>query len=211
MIFEKEILSYIASLNQFLDCPEWDALYNWAVLEKIPVVRKNTARFLYFLVKIKKPERALEIGTGSGYSTLWMEKGLEESAEFTTIERDRNRFEAAKKLFESYPRIRVLCQDAFAFLKESQRTFDLVFLDAQKRDYVEYLELLENKIEKGGILFVDNFLFGGKVIQMSEEEKAFYHNGVDRLKKFNEKLSRHPAFETLFLSIDDGVIVALKR
>jgi caffeoyl-CoA O-methyltransferase len=208
---EQLIQSYIEALNRPLDIPDWDKLYNEAVKLQVPAVRKDTAKLLYLLVKLKNPANVLEIGTGSGFSALWMGRGLSADALLTTLERDKNRYEKAGALFRDRKNIRVLNRDAFRFLKETGETFDFVFLDAQKRDYIDFLPLLERKINSGGVLVTDNFLFQGKAAAMSTDEEDKYKGGVELLKKYNEALANHPAFETLFLGLDDGVAVAVKN
>jgi predicted O-methyltransferase YrrM len=202
---------YIEMLNRPLEKTEWDPIYDEAVRLQIPVVRKNTARLIYILIKLKNPQNVLEIGTGSGFSTLWIEHGLSENARLTSLERDKNRYEKASILFKDHSKIHLLYQDAFDYLKEPVGTFDFVFLDSQKRDYIDFLPLLEKKLVSGGVLVIDNFLFQGKVVSMTPDEEKKYKGGVDLLKKFNEELAKHPAFDTLFLHLDDGVVIAVKK
>ncbi len=209
--FNAAVQAYTDELNNDLDEAEWDDLYEKSVKNKIPIIRKTTAKLLYFLIKFKRPENFLEIGTGSGYSTLWIHKGLSGDAKLTTIERDKNRFIEAQKLFHDYRNIDLLYLDAFDYLKNSTGQFDFVFLDAQKRDYTEFLKILEDRVIPGGIFFTDNFLFNGKVIEMEDGNEEKYSGGVDLLKQFNYKLSRHKSFKSLFLNIDDGIIISIRK
>jgi folylpolyglutamate synthase/dihydrofolate synthase len=202
---------YSSFLNESLDIPEWEKIYTEAVNQKIPALRPFSCKFLYFLVKIARPEKILEIGTGSGYSTLWIARGLSGKAVLISLERDRKRFDLASKLFRDNPRVRVLHRDAFKYLGENSDIYDFVFLDAQKRDYLSYLELLKSRIKTGGILVADNFLLGGLTASLPELKKEKYQGGVRLLRAFNYELSRGGSFETLFVSIEDGLTIALKK
>ncbi len=202
---------YVSFLNRGLDVPEWEELYLEAVKDKIPVIRKETARLLYFLIKAKAPRNVLEIGSGSGYSTLWLMKGLPEGSKITALERDSKRFTRLKKVFRGCKKIRLLRRDAFDFLGKTSEMFDFVFLDAQKRDYPAYLSILRNKIIKDGVLAADNFLFAGMAASLPEDKKGKYMGGVRLLREFNEELSRDNCFEALFLSLEDGVVIAERR
>ena len=204
----EKTLEYIKNLNQSMDNLEWENLYQNALKKNIPVVRKETAQLLYFLVKIKAPKNILEIGTGSGYSSLWIHKGMPEGAHFTTLERDNNRYNDALELFKDYSEIELIKTDAFSFLKETLQLFDFIFLDSQKRDYIDFLPIFENKISPGGLLVADNFLLNGKIIDLPDEDKVKYQGGVGLLNQFNQEISKHPGFETLFLSLEDGVVLA---
>jgi caffeoyl-CoA O-methyltransferase len=203
--------TYVDGLNRSLDNREWDSLYESAAAQKIPVIRKDAAKILYFLTALVQPETVLEIGTGSAYSTLFIIRGLPEDGHLTSLERDRNRYEAARILLDKEPRVNLVFQDAFTYFHETTGSFDMVFLDAQKRDYIDFLPILQHRIKPGGVLIADNFLFGGKVVEMTEEEKEKYAGGVERLKEFNRALSNHPDFEALFLPIGDGICAARKK
>lgn len=201
---------YIEGLNRFLDMPEWDRLYDDALGQNIPVIRKNTAKLLYIILKLAAPKRVLEIGTGSGYSALWIRKAIPESSELITLERDKNRFDAAEKLFAGSKHTKVLYRDAFDHLPSETGTYDAVFLDSQKRDYIALVPLIEKKLTAGGILFADNILFGGRVVQLAPEDEDKYKSGSELLRQFNESLAGGGPFESLFLPIDDGVVIARK-
>lgn len=210
-LLSKNVQSYIDGLNQSIEAPELDSIYEQAVGNNIPVVRKTTGKLLYFIIKIKEPKNVLEIGTGSGYSSLWIYKGLPQSSCLITLERDKKRYLEAEKLFRNYPGIELINIDAFDYFKKVPGHYDFVFLDAQKRDYLSFLNILRDRINSGGILFVDNFLFNGRVLEISSEDEEKYRGGVEFLKQFNQELCGLTAFESLFLSVDDGIVVARKR
>ncbi len=206
---QKSIDEYIHSLNHPHIFPGLDLLYDESVKKKIPVLRKNTARLLFLLIKMKSPKTILEIGTGSTYSTQWIISAASE-AHIVTLERDKNRYEAARKYLSRYPNVDLVRKDVFNYLPNCSKHFDFILLDSQKRDYIELLPMLTQKLNIGGFLFTDNILFGGKAACLSEEQKAKYQGGVERLRAYNKTLSLSPYFETVFLDIDDGVALSIK-
>jgi predicted O-methyltransferase YrrM len=191
---------YASFLNKPLDFPGWEKIYNEAVKRNIPVLRPLSAKVLYFLIKISKPEKILEIGSGSGYSTLWISRALAGHARLLSIERDMNRFVMADTLFRKDERVEIVHMDALEYLRGCSDLYDFVFLDAQKRDYIKFLELLKKRIKKGGLLCADNFLMSG-----------LGASGVRLLRSFNEELSTGGCFESLFVSIEDGLVIAIKK
>lgn len=203
--------AYLSLLNcQGITAPELDALSQRSMEEKIPVLRPDSCRLLYLLVRIHRPASILEIGTGSGLSTLWIHRAAP-STPLTTLERDRKRYQTAQDLFHDIPQISLHHQDAFTFMKENDTLFDFIFLDAQKRDYIEYLGLIESHLNPGGLLVADNILMGGKVYQHSLADERKYRSGVEKLKEFNQSVSLSPRWENLFLPLEDGLLVACYR
>lgn len=201
---------YLNGLNKFLDNPEWDALYEDAVGRNIPVIRKETARLLYFMLKLAAPKRVLEIGTGSGYSTLWIRQALPAQSELVSLERDDNRHAAAMKLFGGIGNTKILHIDAFDYLREETGVFDAVFLDSQKRDYIALVKILEKRIPSGGILAADNIWFGGRAVREIPGDGDNYKRGALLLREFNAYLASGGVFESVFLPVDDGIVIARK-
>ncbi len=153
----------------------------------IPFVKIETAVFLNCISKFIQPKKVLEIGFGSGVSSLFIHRDLKDFKIFISLERDNNRFLRGKNILQKYKieNIDLIKVDAFEFLKTNNEQFDFIFLDAVKRDYIEYLSILKSILNKNGILICDNILFNGKVIEKNIEEK--YMDGVSLLKQFNEK------------------------
>lgn len=179
----------------------------------IPAVRFDTAIFLMDMVLFYKPEKILEIGFGSGASTLFMDKGARSYGYYkiTSLERDRNRYARGMKILEKHNNnIELINADAFKYLSDenNKELFDFVFLDAVKRDYIDYLPLLKKALSKNGVLITDNILFNGKVIENGIPEK--YKNGVELLKQYNEVLSKDDGFNTVFYNIGDGMSMSVK-
>ncbi|HOF02082.1 MAG TPA: class I SAM-dependent methyltransferase [Spirochaetota bacterium] len=181
----------------------------------IPAVRFDTAIFLMNMVLLIKPKKILEIGFGSGVSALFMSAGIRtnEFCKIVSLERDKNRYLRGNKILEKYDNrnIELINADAFKYLsnENNKRQCDLIFLDAVKRDYIDYLPILKNYICKNGVLITDNILFNGKVTENKTPEK--YKNGVELLKQYNEALSKDADFNTSFFYIGDGISLSIKK
>lgn len=125
----------------------------------LPIVGPQRGRILVDIVRRIKPKRILEVGTLIGYSTILMGKELESDAEIVTIEIDEDEAEIARENIrraEVKPSIRVLFGDALEVIADLDGKFDIVFLDAAKSEYLEYLRKAENKLRKGSVIVADN-------------------------------------------------------
>ncbi len=205
----ESVFHYLLQLN--MDSIQDQTLDEWSAQsqsQKIPVLRPQSSRLLYLLLKLHQPKVILEIGTGAGVSTLWMSKACPHS-QIISLERDKNRFLAAQQTFSAFPLIRVINQDVFHYLEQSKQQFDCIFMDSQKRDYIDLLPLLEAHCYPHCLLITDNILFGGKVAQESLEDERKYRSGVERLKQFNTLLSRSAHWESISLPLEDGVTISL--
>ena len=124
-----------------------------------PIIGPRKGRILIDLIHQKKPKRILEVGTLIGYSAITMGKELDSEAEIITIEIDE--WEAIKareniKKAEIKPRIKVIVGDALDIIPRLEGEFDMVFLDAAKNEYLDYLKLIEDKLHKGSVIVADN-------------------------------------------------------
>lgn len=127
--------------------------------EFLPIVGPVRGRILVETIRKIKPKRVLEIGTCVGYSAILMGKELESDAQLITIEIDPHVAEIAKaniKRAEIPSTVEVLVGDALEIIPKLKGNFDLVFIDADKQQYLDYLRLIENKLHKGSVLIADN-------------------------------------------------------
>ncbi|MEM3566388.1 MAG: O-methyltransferase, partial [Candidatus Bathyarchaeia archaeon] len=127
--------------------------------EFLPIVGPVRGQILVKTIREIKPKRVLEIGTFIGYSTILMGKELGSDVELITIEIDPHAAEVAKaniKEAEIPPKIKVLVGDALEIIPKLEGDFDLVFIDADKEQYLDYLKLIENKLHKGSVVIADN-------------------------------------------------------
>lgn len=127
-------------------------------------------RLLSMLSKIIAPKRILELGTFTGYSALCLAEGLALDGELHTVEHNDEDCEALEELFAADPRIKIHIGDASEFIGSLPGLWDLVFIDANKREYVTYMKLLLPKMRPGGVILADNTLWAGKVSDAGERD-----------------------------------------
>jgi len=176
----------------------------------VPILNLESAGFLRVLLQIAKPQRILELGTAIGYSTIWLARGSQ--AQITTIERDLERSALARVNLEragALGQVELLEGDALDLI-EGLGQYDMIFLDAAKGQYPRFLELLTPHLEQGGILLTDNVLFHGMVTGNAEVKPKF-KTMVNRLREYNQILAQHPAYETTFLPLGDGLAISVKK
>ena len=155
---------------------------------------RHQGRFLSMISKIIRPKKVLEIGTFTGYSTLCLAEGLEKQGTIDTID---NNYELKKiqnyffNLSKLQNQIRQFTCDAIDILPKLKDKYDLIFLDADKRNYLNYLNFIVPLLRKKGVLISDNVLWSGKVIKANANEDL----ETQVLKKFNQQLSIHKDLE----------------
>ena len=203
------------------NCPEMDRyLENHASAEPaiLKRLRKETfqkttqphmisgyqqGRLLSILSKMLQPEKILEIGTFTGYATLCMAEGLKENGRITTLDVNEELAYLPKKYFEESEfseKIDFRLQDAKEFLKETDEVFDLVFIDADKENYVEYFKLIKPKVKSGSVIIFDNVLWYGKVLEENPKQQS-----TKKIKELNDLVAQDTDFENLILPLRDGV------
>jgi predicted O-methyltransferase YrrM len=211
---------YPFELEKYLEelLPERDPLFTemeeLALQQTIPIVTPAVGNFLAWLVFTSQAKNILEIGTAIGYSTLWLAKAAEQTGgKITTIDMNLQRRKEALDYFARAgvsEQILSLAGDARKVLPSLAATYDLIFIDAAKGEYLEYLELVYPLIARGGVLVVDNVLFRGWVIPGANFEPK-YQRMVSGLREFLQKLNQNPEFITSLLPLSDGVTVSWRR
>ena len=125
-------------------------------------------RLLSMLVAMIKPKRILELGTYVGYSAICLAENLPEDGKLITIDIDDEIEDMAREYINASPsasKIEFIVADALKWLEECNETFDLIFIDANKRHYIEYYNAVFDKLTPGGFILADNTLWGGKVVE----------------------------------------------
>ena len=163
-------------------------------------------RFLSLISKIKSPLHILEIGTYTGYGTLCLAEGLATNGKIFTIDRNEELINIQNKYFEesgNRDKIVQLTGNAVDILMNLDENFDLIFIDADKENYIKYFEIVSKKLNPNGIIISDNVLWSGKVVEESDNDQE-----TDTLKKFNKLLSKDERFETIILPLRDGLSIS---
>ena len=207
----KEIYNYIDNHSS----NESDILYELRretelkCLNPIMLSGKIQGNFLAIISKLIKPFNVLEIGTYTGYSTLCIAKGLSPAGMIHTIDKNEELLQIQNKYFEKSGlrnQIKQYTGDALAIIPKLKFDFDMVFLDADKENYVKYLELISPILKPGGVLLTDNVLWHGKVLESPENQDR-----VTRLiDNFNKKILEDKSLKTVMLPIRDGISLTLK-
>ena len=164
-------------------------------------------RILSLLSKIIKPKRILEIGTYTGYGTICLAEGLSDDGKIITIDKNEEIIDFQNKYFEKSgyrDKIIQLNGEALDLIETLDDKYDIVFLDADKENYINYYKAVSDKIVKGGILITDNVLWSGKVLEPSKSSDI----ETEILNKFNQLLKKDKKFETVIIPIRDGVSIS---
>ncbi|MBX2814928.1 MAG: O-methyltransferase [Saprospiraceae bacterium] len=164
-------------------------------------------RFLSLISRLVHPRSILEIGTFTGYGTLCLAEGLSDAGRIFTIEGNAEVIHISKHYFEQSPyagQITQLVGDALEILPMEDQIWDLVFIDAAKKQYTQYYKAIIDQLRSGGILIADNVLWDGKVLEDDQSEETV------ALRKFNEMIQQDPRVENLMLSLRDGLMVCQK-
>ncbi len=166
-------------------------------------------RFLSMLSSLVKPHRILEIGTFTGYSAICLAEGLDEGGMLHTIElNDENEFKITEFFKKSgvENKIKLHFGDAQKIIPDIHEIFDLIFLDADKENYLNYYHLIFDKLRPGGIILADNTLWSGKVLDPSQMDKE-----TIGIREFNEAVTQDSRVENVLLTIRDGIMMIRKK
>ncbi len=164
-------------------------------------------RVLSMLSKIIQPKNILEIGTYTGYSAICLAEGLASNGKLHTIDINEELYDIQKKYFDKSGFKDQIIQhtgDATNIIPSINTKFDLIFIDADKPNYINYFNLIIDKMNKGGIILSDNVLWSGKVVEeIKENDKV-----TSTLLEYNKKLKEDPRIETVLLPIRDGLTIS---
>jgi len=191
--------------------PELLARLNKETYQKILLPRMLSGHFqgrvLSMLSKLIRPLNILEIGTYTGYATLCLCEGMQDNGSLHTIDIKEELVDFQRKYFDQSPWGAQITQhlgEGIAIIPNLDVKFDLVFIDADKENYINYYNLILPKMNKGGIILSDNVLWSGKVVQ------PVHHNDISTkvLLEYNKLLKEDPRTETVLLPIRDGLTVS---
>jgi caffeoyl-CoA O-methyltransferase len=163
--------------------------------------------FLRFITRLTGAKRILEVGTFTGYSALCMALGLPSDGEVITLESDERMRTFHQKYFtgEYGKKVKVIYGDAKKTITQLTGSFDLAFIDADKKGYLHYYEAILPMLKSGGLILADNVLWSGRVYNEDDESNTI------ALREFNEKVAADKRVEPFLLYLRDGVMMLRKK
>lgn len=205
----EELEIYIANHSQ--NEPELLAKLNRETHQKILQPRMLSGHFqgrvLSMLSKLIRPMHILEIGTYTGYATLCLCEGMQQDGTMDTIDINEELATIQQKYFDLSPwknQIQQHIGDAIEIIPTLEKKYDLVFIDADKENYLNYFDLIVPKMNVGGIILSDNVLWSGKVLETPDPRDL----STNILLEYNKKINQDPRVETVLLPIRDGLTVS---
>ena len=211
MLFHEQLESYCESHTS----KESDLLYrlnretNIKILNPRMLSGQLQGGFLAMISRMIKPIHILEIGTFTGYSSLCLAEGLQPNGELHTIEMDVELEVMISKYFnlsEHKEKLHLHIGNALDVIHTLDKIWDLVFLDAEKTEYLQYYEMVLPRVKKGGFILVDNVLWNGKVVETVAK------NDIDTkaIMTFNDYIQNDPRVKNLLLPLRDGLLLIEK-
>ena len=184
----------------------------YAEEHRVPIADREVARFLEITARSTGARRVLEIGMAIAYSVIHLARGLPADGQVVTIEPDEEMISRSEEYLSRAGlrgRVRIERGEALAVLPRlAGETYDLVFLDAMKVEYAQYLELSLPLLRTGGVVIADNLLWGGRVA--GEIDTPEQTASTQALREFNQIFVRHPQLLSVVLPFGDGLGYAVK-
>lgn len=213
MIVNERVVAYINSL----DCGNSDIcniIEKEAIADEVPIIRKEMGNLLKVLLQLVQPERILEVGTAVGYSSILMSENMPENCRITTIENYEKRIPVAKNNFKRAGKeevITLLEGDAMDILKELDGTYDFIFMDAAKGQYINFLPELLRLMPAGGLLISDNVLQEGDIVESRYGVTRRNRTIHTRMREYIYTLTHAEQLETSIVPIGDGITLSVKK
>ena len=165
-------------------------------------------RLLSIISKLIKPKKVLEIGTYTGYSAICIAEGMNKNGIIHTIDKNEELNTIQKKYFKKSGLENNIIQYngcALDIIPKIEEKFDLIFIDADKENYINYFNLVIDKLNKNGVILADNVLWSGKVINSEDHDLT-----TNVLREFNKMVNNDNRVETILLPIRDGISIIRK-
>ena len=213
MIIDERMTVFIDSM----DTPNTEFLNKLEKYSKetnVPIIRPSMQSFLKLLLAITQPKKILEVGTAIGFSALLMSEYGPEDCHITTIEKYEKRIPLAKENFAKAgkeEKITLLEGDAVEILSQLEGTYDFIFMDAAKGQYINFLPDIMRLLADGGMLVSDNVLQDGDIIESRFAVTRRNRTIHGRMRDYLYELKHHPELVTSILPVGDGVTVSVKQ
>lgn len=212
MVVDERLVTYINSLDQgnttILDTIEREALDSY-----VPIIRKEMQSFLKLLLAMQKPKRILEVGTAVGFSAILMAEYNPYPCEIVTIENYDKRIPIARENFVRAGKehqITLIEGDATEVLKTLEEPFDMIFMDAAKGQYINFMPDILRLLKKDGVLVSDNVLQDGDIIESHFVVTRRNRTIHKRMREYLYELTHRDDLVTAVLPIGDGITVSTK-
>lgn len=212
MIVEERMTAYIQSLEM----PEsgiCGRMRKEAIQEGVPIIRVETASLLRLLIHMNQPKRILEVGTAIGYSAILMSECMPAGSTITTIEKYEPRIPVAKANIRQAGKedcITLLEGDALEIMKQLDGSYDFIFMDAAKGQYIHFLPEVLRLLPVGGLLVSDNVLQDGDVVESRFAVTRRNRTIHSRMREYLYTLKHHEELQTAVLSVGDGVTISCR-
>lgn len=214
MITEERVLDFIRSFGVDRGSEALHMIEKEAVRDDVPIIRKETGELLRILLQIKKPERILEVGAAIGFSSVFMGENTGKNTHITTIENYPPRIERAKAnivLAGMEDKITLIAGDAAEVLKGLSGSWDFIFMDAAKGQYIHFMPEVMRLLAPGGILVSDNVLQDGDIFESRYGIKRRNHTIHNRMREYLYVLTHDEAIDTVILETGDGMAISVKK
>lgn len=213
MLGNERLITYINSLDQE-NPPYLNELEAYARETQVPIIRRQMQSLLRVLFALNRPEQILEVGTAIGFSALFMSEYAPKDCHITTIEKYEKRIPLAKENFKKAGKeeqITLLEGDAKEILAELTGSYDLIFMDAAKGQYIHFLPDVLRLLRSGGILVSDNVLQEGDIIESRFAVTRRNRTIHARMREYLYELKHNEELETVILTLGDGTAVSVKK
>lgn len=213
MIVDERLVTYINSLDagntEILDQIEKEAIAAY-----VPIIRKEMQSFLKLLLAMQKPMRILEVGTAVGFSAILMAQYAPADCKIVTIENYEKRIPVAKENFKRAGKdeqITLLEGDAMQILPTLSGEFDMIFMDAAKGQYINFMPDILRLLKSGGVLVSDNVLQDGDIIESHYVVERRNRTIYKRMREYMYELTHNEGLVTAVLPVGDGITVSAKK
>lgn len=212
MIVDERMAAFIDSLDKG-NTPFLDEIEKFALETQVPIIRKSMQSLLKFILAYAKPKKILEVGTAIGFSALLMSEYAPKGCHITTIEKYEKRIPVARENFRRAGKeadITLIEGDATEVLKSLEGTYDIIFMDAAKGQYINFLPDIMRLLPHGGLLISDNVLQDGDIIESRFAVTRRNRTIHARMREYLYELKHNPGLETVILPVGDGVTLSTK-
>ena len=213
LIVDERMVTYIHSLES-PEKPLIEEIEQEALDTFVPIIRKETQSFLKVLLMMKKPLRVLEVGTAIGFSAILMSEYIPEQGHITTIEKYEKRIPIARENFRragKEDQITLIEGDALEVMKSLNGSYDFIFMDAAKGQYIHYMPEAIRLLEPGGVLVSDNVLQDGDIIESRYAVERRNRTIHSRMREYLYELKHKEELQTSILPLGDGVALSVKK